>query len=103
MRQTNTERLRNTLRTVVDDVEQVLQTMSENTGAQASSLRTRAGRQLHDARSRLSEAERLTSQQMRRAGRETQGYVKKHPWQAVGSVAAVAFALAMLSRRRTRQ
>lgn len=100
MNQLDPSRLSQTLRGVVNDVEQILQTMSEATGEQVGDLKSRTSRQLSDARDRLGAIERQTARQLRRAGRQTRGYVKGHPWQTLGGVAAVAIAVAMLSRRR---
>ena len=100
MKQLNTDRLRHNLHTMVDDVEQLLHNMSEATGEQVGELKSCAGSQLHDARDRLGEIERRTAAQLRRASRQAQGYVRDHPWQLVGGLAAVAVALAMLSRTR---
>lgn len=100
MKQLDPNRLSDTLRSVVNDVEQILQAMAETTGEQVGDLRTRTGRQLGDARDRLGAMERQTARQLREASRRTRGYVKGHPWQMIGGVAAVAIAVALLSRRR---
>lgn len=100
MKQLDSQRLNQTLRRVVNDVEQLLQTMAEATGERVGDFRTRTGRQLSDARDRLGAMERQTSRQLRHASRETRSYVKGHPWQALAGVAAVAVAVALVSRRR---
>jgi len=100
MKQLNTDRLRHNLHTVVDDVEQILLNMSDATGEQVGELKSRAGGQLHDARERLGEMERHTAAQLRRASRQAQGYVRDHPWQLVGGLAAIAVTMAMLSKTR---
>lgn len=100
MKQLNPDRLRHNLHTVVDDVEQILHDMSDATGEQAGELKSRAGSQLHDARDRLGEMERHTAAQLRHAGRQAQDYVRDHPWQLAGGLAAVAVALTMLSKTR---
>lgn len=100
MKQLNPERLRHNLNTVVNDVEQILHSMSDTTGEQVGELKYRAESQLHDARVRLAEVERHTAAQLRRAGRQAQGYAKEHPWQLLGGLAAIAIAAAMLSKTR---
>lgn len=100
MKQLDTEVLRNNLRTVVNDVEQVLHSMSGTTGERAEDFKHNAARTLRDARNRLGEMERQTARQLRRASRQTQGYVKDHPWHLVGGLAAAAITLALLSRTR---
>lgn len=100
MKQLDTELLRNNLRTVVHDVEQVLHNMSDTAGERTGDIKHSAARSLRDARNRLGEMERQTARQLRRASRQTQGYVKDHPWQLVGGLAAAAITLALLSRTR---
>lgn len=100
MKQLDSNRLSRTLRAVVHDVEQVLQTMSDATGEQIDDFRTRTGQQLHDVRDNLGEMQRLTARQLRQAGRQTRGYVKGHPWKALAGATAVAVAIALISRRR---
>lgn len=100
MKQLDAELLRNNLRTVVHDVEQVLHSMSDTAGERTGDFKLSAARNLRDARNRLGEMERQTARQLRRARRQTQGYVKDHPWQLVGGLAAAAITLALLSRTR---
>jgi len=100
MKQVNADALRNNLRTVVNDVEQILHSMSGNSGEYAADFKGNAEKTLRDARNRLGEIERQTARQLRRASRQTQGYVKDHPWQLVGGLAAAAVTLALLSRTR---
>lgn len=100
MKQLNPERLRHNLNTVVNDVEQILHTMSDATGDQVGDLKASAGNALHNLGFRLGEAERHAAAQLKRAGRQAQGYAREHPWQLLGGLAAITVALAMLSRTR---
>lgn len=100
MKQLNPDRLRNNLNTVIHDVEQILLNMSDATGEQVGELKSRAGSQLHDARDRLGRMERRTAAQLLRAKRQAQGYVHDHPWKVVGGLAAIAMAVAVLTRTR---
>lgn len=100
MKQLNPDRLRSNLNTVVNDVEQILHQMSDATGEQIDELKWRAGSKLSEASHRLGAAERHTAAQLRRATRQVQGYARKHPWQLVGGLAAIAVALAVLNRTR---
>lgn len=100
MKQLNPDRLRHNLNTVVDDVEQILHNMSEATGDQIDELKSSAGNHLHNARYRLGAMERQTAAQLRRAGRQARGYAREHPWQVLGGLAAIAVALAVVSRTR---
>ncbi|MBW3551168.1 MAG: DUF883 family protein [Proteobacteria bacterium] len=100
MKQPATSRISQHLRTIVDEVEQILHSMSNEAVSRADELGARAGRQLHDARDRLGAMEAQTSRQLRRAGRETRGYVGDHRWQALAGMTALALAAVVLSRRR---
>jgi ElaB/YqjD/DUF883 family membrane-anchored ribosome-binding protein len=98
--QLNTDRLRNHMRAVIDNVEQALHQLSEATEDEVSVLRSRAGRRLNDAHVRLDEMEHRTLARLQRAGRRTQTYVHDHPWQLVGGLAIAAAALSVLARTR---
>lgn len=100
MNQLNTDRLRNNLRAVVDNVEQALHHMSDATGEEVGELRTRAGRRLHDAHDRFGDMEHRGAARLRRAGRRTQAYVHDHPWQLVGGLTIAAAALSLWARTR---
>ena len=100
MKQLNPDRLRHQLNSVVNDVEQILHTMSDATGDQIGELKSKAGSRLGDARERLGEVERHTAAQLRRATHQAQGYARQHPWQLLGGLAAITVALAILSRTR---
>lgn len=77
-----------------------LRRMSAAAGEGVGDMASRAGKQLHDARDRLGDLEHEAALQMRRASRETQRYARKHPWQMVAGLAAVALAAAMVARKR---
>lgn len=96
----DTDRLRNNLRAVVDNVEQALHHMSDVTGDKVVAFRSRAGRRMGDAQDRLVDIEHHTAAQLRRIGRQTQVYVHDHPWQLVGALAIATAALAMVARTR---
>ena len=100
MKQLNPDRLRHHLNTVVNDVEQILHTMSDATGDKIDVLKSRTGSRLGNARERLGDVERQTAAQLRRATRQAQGYARQHPWQTLGGLAAITVAVAMLSRTR---
>ena len=51
--QLDSNRLKQDLRNVVNDVEQILEDMSETAGEQVGELKSRAGRQLRDVSARL--------------------------------------------------
>lgn len=101
LNQLDTDRLRNNMRAVIDNVEQALHQLADATGEEAGVLRSRAGRRLHDVQDRIGDMEHHAVARIRRAGRRTQAYVQDHPWQLVGGLTiAAAAALALLARTR---
>lgn len=100
MKQLNPDRLRQNLNTVVNDVEQILHSLSDTTGEQVDQLKFRAGHRLNHARDRVGELERQAAAQLRQATRQAQGYAREHPWQLLGGLAAITVALTVLSKTR---
>jgi ElaB/YqjD/DUF883 family membrane-anchored ribosome-binding protein len=100
MNQSDTDRLRQDLRRVVDDVEQVLQSMAGATGEHANDLKSKASQRLHEARERLNQIENDAVVRVRAAGERTEDLVQHHPWIAIGGASAAAFLLGMWSMTR---
>jgi ElaB/YqjD/DUF883 family membrane-anchored ribosome-binding protein len=100
MSQLDTNRMRRDLRGIVDDVEQLAQSVAGNTGEQVDELKSRASRQLRNVGSRLAELEHGALDRTRAAGRHTRDYARSHPWVVVGCVAATVIAIAALGRAR---
>jgi ElaB/YqjD/DUF883 family membrane-anchored ribosome-binding protein len=98
--QTDTDRLRQDLRHVVEDLEQVLRSAVHATGEEASELKSQAVDRLHDARLRLGDMERDAADRVREAAQLAKGYVQQHPWAVIGGASTVAFLLGMLVRSR---
>lgn len=98
--QLDTNRLKQDLRNVVEDVEHILDEMSGATGGQVGELKARASRRLQEARARLDDLELRSVARLRTAGLQTKGYVQQHPWAVIGGASAMAFVLGMLSRTR---
>jgi ElaB/YqjD/DUF883 family membrane-anchored ribosome-binding protein len=96
----DTTRLKQDLRNVVEEVEHILQEMSDSTGGQVDDLKSRASKRLQDARARLDDIEIRSAARLHAAGQNTQQYVQQHPWAVIGGASAVAFVLGMLSRTR---
>ncbi len=82
------------------DAEELLRNASAETGEKAQALRQQVEAKLLNARLRLQELEDDAMERARAATRATDDYVRDHPWQTVGIVAAVAFVAGLLLNRR---
>src|SRR5690606_5922238 len=82
------------------DAEELLRNASSETGEKAQALRQQVEAKLLNARLRLQEIEGDALDRAREATRATDDYVRDHPWQTVGVVAAVAFVAGLLLNRR---
>ena len=98
--QMDSTRLKQELRTVVEEVEHILAEMPDANPGPVAELKARASKRLHDARTRLDDLEIRSVELVHEAGQQAQGYVQQHPWAVIGGASAVAFVLGMLSRTR---
>ena len=89
----DTGKLADDLRTLVDDAEQLLRATTSSGGAE---LQQRAQATLNELRTRLSAIE----QQLRERARDVDGYVRENPWQAVAIAGGVALLLGLIMGRR---
>jgi ElaB/YqjD/DUF883 family membrane-anchored ribosome-binding protein len=88
------------VRTVLNDVEELLRLSASTTGARASGLRETAMNQLKQARDRASDMQGVVVGKSTQAMRDTNDYVIGHPWTAIGVAAAVGAFLGLLLVRR---
>ena len=98
MNRIDTERLRDDLHLVAEDVELLLQDVADGASARGSEMRER----LHAVRERLVDMEEGAAERVRAASVRTVRRVREQPWAVIGATAAVAFALGLLSGRRGR-
>jgi ElaB/YqjD/DUF883 family membrane-anchored ribosome-binding protein len=63
-------------------------------------LKNLGERKLDSAKDALSEARTAVTQEARQAADSAEGYVRAHPWQAIGMAAAAGMALGLLLGRR---
>ena len=94
------DQLMTDLKAVMADAEELLKATAGATGERISAARARAGGTLQSAKARLSDFDDEVMGHAKDAAKAVDGYVREHPWGAVG-VAAVAGLLvgALLSRR----
>lgn len=88
------------LRTVVADAEALLRQAAGGASGQYEAARETLEESLRIARARLDDAQSVLMDSARRAGRATDGYVRDHPWEAVGLGAALGVVVGLLIGRR---
>lgn len=88
------------MKAVIADAEELLKATAGATGERIGAARARAEETLKSARNRLSELDDEIVGHAKDAAKAVDGYVRHHPWEAVG-VAAVAGLLvgALIARR----
>lgn len=96
MNRIDTERLRNDLHMVAEDVELLLQDVADGANERGSDVRNR----LHAVRERLVDLEEGAADRVRAVSSRAVQRVREQPWVVIGATAAAAFALGLLSGRR---
>ena len=94
------DRLMNDLRAVLEDAEALLSATAGQAGEKIAKARERATETVRVARERLGDAQEQVVKQAKYAAKQTDGYVRDNPWQAVGIAAGVAFIIGVLVSRR---
>ena len=98
------EKLREDLRAVVTDAEELLRNSAsqagEKVGDSAHAARVRLQESLRSARERLIAAEEAVAEKAREAARMTDAYVHENPWKSIGIAASLGVIVGMLITRR---
>jgi ElaB/YqjD/DUF883 family membrane-anchored ribosome-binding protein len=93
-------RLARDLRVVVDDAEALLRQTVRDAGQGYGEARARLEQSLQTAKTELASAERAVLDTVAKAGRSTDDYVRKHPWESIAVGAGVGLLLGLLIGRR---
>ncbi len=98
------EKLREDLRAVVTDAEELLRTSAthagDRVGDSAHAAQVRLQESLRAARERLISAEEAVARKAREAARATDEYVHENPWKSIGIAASLGVIFGMLISRR---
>jgi ElaB/YqjD/DUF883 family membrane-anchored ribosome-binding protein len=94
------ERVAQDFKAVVNDAEQLLRYAARDAGEGYGEARKRLEESLKTAREELARLEGVVVDGARRAGRATDGYVREHPWEAIGLGAGVGLLIGLLIARR---
>ena len=87
------DKLRDDLRVLAGDMEQLLKATASQTGQQIAQVRARAEESLNAAKVRIAEVQESALVKARAAGRATNEYVRENPWQVMAIAAGVGLAL----------
>ncbi|MBI5257781.1 MAG: DUF883 domain-containing protein [Burkholderiales bacterium] len=94
------EKLAADFRSVMDDIDALMNATTNKAESEASALRDRIRDRLDSAKERVVDAQHEALERAKKAAGATDDYVHSHPWQAVGAAAAVGLALGVLIGRR---
>ncbi len=94
------DKLAHEMRTLVGDAEEMLRAASKQGGEHLGAARERLERSVNMAKAELVNAEHAIVERARRTARETDEYVRDHPWSAVGVGAGIGLLLGLLLGRR---
>ncbi len=94
------QRIRQELRDVVRDTEEMLRHKVQDAGEGYQVAREKLERSLKKASSELHEAEQALVDRTKKAARATDHYVHDHPWESIGVAAGVGVLLGLLIGRK---
>ena len=94
------QRLEQGLKAVVKDAEDLLRFAVRDAGEGYAQAREHLEQTLKSAREELSQLNEAAVDGARRAGRATDSYVRRHPWESIGVGAGIGLLLGLLIARR---
>jgi len=95
-----TQSLLEHLKHLASDAEALVRETADVVGEQAKELRTRVEQSAAKARAQLEELEEVLLDKTRLAAKQTDDYVREHPWEAIGVGVVIGFVLGVLLTRR---
>jgi len=96
----NIKTVRNDMKTLVKDAQDLLREASLASGDRADELRARGLAMLETAMDKAHELQALAVEKGKAAAHTTDEFVHEHPWKAVGIAAGIGLVLGMLISRR---
>jgi ElaB/YqjD/DUF883 family membrane-anchored ribosome-binding protein len=100
MNEVTRDKLASDFKTLIDDVQELLQTTSSQTGERIADLRERLGKTLDEGRRALSEPERVLREKTEKAKASAEAYLRDKSWVTLGIAAGIGVVLGSLLRRR---
>lgn len=93
------DKLRDDLRLLAGDMEQLLKATATQTGKQVAQVRARAEESLQAARARIADAQENAWARACAASKATSEYVRENPWQILAIAAAAGLVLGFFLAR----
>lgn len=100
MHDSHIETVRNDLKSLVREAQNLFDEAASAGGARADELRSKASKMLDDALRRAHELQDAALKRGRQIAHDTDAYVHEHPWRAIGIAGAVGVLIGMLIARR---
>ena len=100
MSEVTREKLTSDFKALMDDVQELLKTTSNQTGESIADLRQRLGQKLEEGRKALSEQERILRGKAEETRASAEAYLREKPWATLGIAAGIGLVLGFLMRRR---
>ena len=97
--QVTVDKLRDDLRLLATDMEQLLKATANNTSSRMSAVRARAQESLNAAKTRVTDAQETAWARACAASKVTGEYVKENPWQVLAVVAAAGLVVGFFLAR----
>ena len=94
------EKLAADFRSIMADIDALVSATTNKAEGEATALRTRIRDRLGAAKELVADAEHEAVERAKKVTGATNQYVHSHPWQAVGTAAAVGLAIGILVGRR---
>lgn len=94
------EKLAADFRSIMADIDALVSATTNKAEGEATALRTRIRDRLGAAKELVVDAEQEAVERAKKVAGVTNQYVHSHPWQAVGTAAAVGLAIGILVGRR---
>jgi ElaB/YqjD/DUF883 family membrane-anchored ribosome-binding protein len=94
------EKLVTDLKTVSDDVQQILQATAGDARQELAGARERLRQSAERMNRRLADIEARAVARTKAAAAESDRYVRDHPWQAIGVAGAVGFLIGLVLTKR---
>ena len=96
----NIKTVRNDMKTLVKDAQDLLREASLASGDKAEELRARGLAMLDTAMEKAHEVQVIAVEKGKAAAHSTDEFVHEHPWKAVGIAAGIGLVVGMLISRR---
>ncbi len=100
MHDSHIETVRNDLKSLVREAQNLFDEAASAGGTRADELRSKASKMLDDALRRAHELQDAAIKRGRQIANDTDAYVHEHPWRAIGIAGAVGVLIGMLIARR---